>query len=377
MADEHLSVTVAEALSEIRNGRVVVLCDESEPEGVCHLVAAAGSITAEVVNFMAREARGIICLALDRAGCERLGLEPVAGPRTSSGGPDLMATIDAASGVTTGISAADRAHTIRVAVAGSSGPGDIVVPGHVMPIRVAETGRGARKGPAEAAVDLARLAGCEPAAVVCAALSDDGSMATVADMSAFSSCHDLKMLAIDELAGVDREPDTPLERLVESSLPTPFGEFRTIVYRSVTDGREHVAIVKGKVEGATQVLVHVHRECFAGDVLDGLGESGAARLRAAMSLIEQAGRGVVVYVAADRRGIHVAGEAGAEPGLPACGLAARILAALGVSGAHLIAADPTEAELLRAHGVKVEDTVALPAGRADADEIYLYGVALN
>jgi 3,4-dihydroxy 2-butanone 4-phosphate synthase/GTP cyclohydrolase II len=327
------TVAVTEAL---RNGRVVVLCDESEPEGPCHLVAAAESITPEVVNFMAREARGLVCLALDHAGCERLGLEPLGGPGSTGRGPDFMTTIDAASGVTTGISAADRAHTIRVAAAGSSGPDAVVVPGHVIPIRVAEAGL-ARKGHAEAAVDLARRAGCGPAAVVCAAMEDDGSMATVADMTVFCTRHDLKMVTMDLLAERSRGCDPPLEKVAESLLPTPFGEFRAIVYRSVTDGMEHVAIVKGAVEGATRVLVHVHQECFAGDVLDGLGESGAARLRGAMSLIEQAGRGVVVYLAEDRRGILAAGEAGAKPGRPSRGAAARILSALGVSGAQLIA----------------------------------------
>jgi 3,4-dihydroxy 2-butanone 4-phosphate synthase/GTP cyclohydrolase II len=195
--------TVAEALNEIRDGRIVIVCDASRPDGRCDLVAAAESITAEAVNFMAREARGIICLALDHEECERLGLEPVGGPRAMLEGPDFMTTIEAASGVTTGISAADRAHTIRVAADPASGPDDIVAPGHVIPIRVREDADPRLSGNTEAAVDLARLAGCRPAAVICAVMNDDGSMATVADMADFGARHDQKMVTVDRLTTAD------------------------------------------------------------------------------------------------------------------------------------------------------------------------------
>lgn len=210
MFRRQILATAAEALHEIRDGRIVIICDESRPDGQCDLVAAAESITAEAVNFMAREARGIICLALDHEECERLGLEPVGGPRARLEDPDFMTTIEAASGVTTGISAADRAHTIRVAADPASGPDDIVVPGHVIPIRVREDGGPRRRDNAKAAVELTRQAGCRPAAVICAVMNDDGSMATVADLTDFGARHDQRMVTIDRLTAAGVEFDDGL-----------------------------------------------------------------------------------------------------------------------------------------------------------------------
>src|SRR3954453_21376139 len=257
--------TVEEALEDIAEGKMVVVVDDEDRENEGDLVMAAEHVTADDINFMATHARGWICLALTGERCDELGLELMSLKNESAHQTPFTVTIEAREGITKGISAADRAPTVRVAVDPEKGPQDIVKGGHVNPLKARPGGVLERTGHTEASIDLARLAGCIPAGVVCEIMNEDGSMARVGDLQAYCFKHSLRMITIADLIAYRRRHDKLVERVVATSLPTGFGDFVAIGYRSLVDDKHHVALVKGDVAGKEDVLVRVHSECLTGD----------------------------------------------------------------------------------------------------------------
>ncbi len=252
--------TIEEALEELREGRLIVVCDAEDRENEGDLTLAAQFVTPESINFMAKEGRGLICLALSSSRCDDLGLDLMAAKNESSFQTAFTVSIEARSGVTTGISAHDRARTIQVAVDEATTPHDLVQPGHVFPLKAKPGGVLERAGQTEAAVDLTRLAGLEPAGVICEVMNDDGTMGRVPDLVSFCAAHGLKMITVADLIAYRRRHDKLIERVVETRLPTEFGDFDVVAFRSLTDDKHHVALVKSDVRGRPNVLVSVHSE---------------------------------------------------------------------------------------------------------------------
>ena len=283
--------TIEEAIDEIRRGRMVVVCDDETRENEGDLTMAAQFATPEAINFMAKEGRGLICLTLTGERCDELGLNLMAAKNEAPLQTAFTVSVEAREGVTTGISAADRAHTIQVAIDARSTPESLVQPGHVFPLRAKDGGVLERAGQTEAAVDLARLAGLNPAGVICEIMNDDGTMARVPDLVPYCERHGLKMITVADLIAYRRRTEQLVERVVATKLPTAFGEFTAVGYRSLLDDKHHVAMVKGNVAGAEDVLVRVHSECLTGDVFHSLRCDCGEQLEAAMAMIEQRGRG--------------------------------------------------------------------------------------
>src|SRR5271169_1695294 len=283
--------TIEEALEEIRAGRMVVVCDDENRENEGDLTLAAQFATPEAINFMAKEGRGLICLSLTSERCDELGLDLMAAKNESSFETPFTITVEAREGVTTGISAHDRAHTIQVAIDPETRPHDLVQPGHVFPLKSRAGGVLERAGQTEAAVDLARLAGLNPAGVICEVMNDDGTMARVPDLVEYCLRHGLRMITVADLIAYRRRHDKLVERVVATRLPTAFGDFEAVGYRSLIDDKHHVALVKGEVAGASDVLVRVHSECLTGDVFHSLRCDCGEQLESALSMIEREGQG--------------------------------------------------------------------------------------
>ncbi|HEX7298725.1 MAG TPA: bifunctional 3,4-dihydroxy-2-butanone-4-phosphate synthase/GTP cyclohydrolase II [Solirubrobacteraceae bacterium] len=382
--------TVEEALEEIAAGRMVVVVDDEDRENEGDVVMAAEFVTADDINFMATHARGWICLALTGERCDELGLELMSLRNETAHQTPFTVTIEAREGVTTGISAADRAHTIRVAVDPATGPDDIVKGGHVNPLKARRGGVLERTGHTEASVDLARLAGCVPAGVICEVMNEDGSMARVGDLQAYCFKHRLKMITIADLIAYRRRYDTLVERVVATSLPTTFGDFEVIGYRSLIDDKHHVALVKGEVAGAEDVLVRVHSECLTGDVFHSLRCDCGEQLESALAMIEREGRGVVVYLSQEGRGIGLLNklrayklqeqgldtiDANLELGLPAdlreYGIGAQILVDLGLSSIRILTNNPKKIHGLQGYGLTVSAQVPITHTPNQHNEAYL------
>jgi 3,4-dihydroxy 2-butanone 4-phosphate synthase/GTP cyclohydrolase II len=383
--------TIEEALEEIRAGRMVVVCDDEHRENEGDLTLAAQFATPEAINFMAKEGRGLICLSLTPERCEELGLELMAAKNESSFETPFTVSIEAREGVTTGISAHDRARTIQVAIDPETHPRDLVQPGHIFPLKSRSGGVLERTGQTEAAVDLARLAGLNPAGVICEVMNDDGTMARVGDLAGYCARHGLKMITIADLIAYRRRHDKLVERVTSAQLPTAFGEFEVVGYRSLVDDKHHVALVKGEVAGHSDVLVRVHSECLTGDVFHSLRCDCGEQLESALAMIEAEGEGVLLYLAQEGRGIGLLNklrayrlqqedgldtvEANLRLGLPAdlrdYGIGAQILADLGLSSIRILTNNPKKIKGLEGYGLSVSAQVPIEHAPNPHNEEYM------
>jgi 3,4-dihydroxy 2-butanone 4-phosphate synthase / GTP cyclohydrolase II len=381
---------IEEALGDIRDGRMVVVCDGEDRENEGDLVMAAQFATPDAVNFMAKEARGLICLALTPERCDELGLDLMAAKNESPLQTAFTISIEAREGVTTGISAHDRARTIQVAIDPRSRPEDLVQPGHVFPLKAKAGGVLERTGHTEAGVDLARLAGLIPAAVICEVMNDDGTMARVPDLVDYCGQHGLKMITVADLIAYRRRNEKLVERVVATRLPTAFGEFHAVGYRSRVDGKHHVAMVKGDVAGHEDVLVRVHSECLTGDVFHSLRCDCGEQLESALAMIEREGRGVLLYLAQEGRGIGLLNKLrayklqedgldtvdanlklGLPPDLRDYGIGAQILVDLGLSSIRILTNNPKKIIGMEGYGLSVADQIPIQSIPNPHNEAYL------
>jgi 3,4-dihydroxy 2-butanone 4-phosphate synthase / GTP cyclohydrolase II len=389
MTDSPFS-TIEDALEDIANGKMIVVCDAEDRENEGDLTMAAQFATPEAINFMAKEGRGLICLALTPDRCDELGLDLMAAKNESRFETAFTVAIEAKEGVTTGISAHDRAHTIQVAIDPASGPRDVVQPGHIFPLKAKPGGVLERTGQTEAAVDLARLAGLNPSGVICEVMNDDGTMARVPDLKLYCERHGLKMVTVSDLISYRRRHDKLVERVVETKLPTDFGEFTAVGFRSLVDDKHHVAMVKGEVEGREDVLVRVHSECLTGDVFHSQRCDCGQQLEDALSQIEEEGSGVLLYLAQEGRGIGLLNklrayklqeegldtvDANLELGLPAdlrdYGIGAQILVDLGLTSIRLLTNNPKKIIGLEGYGLRVSDQLPIEHHPTEHNQGYM------
>jgi 3,4-dihydroxy 2-butanone 4-phosphate synthase / GTP cyclohydrolase II len=370
--------TIEEAIEDIRLGKFVVVVDAPDRENEGDLTIAAEHITPAAINFMATHARGLICLCLTEERCDELGLRPMTYNNQTPFETAFTVAIEAREGVTTGISAADRAHTIQIAIDPSKGPDDLVQPGHIFPLRARPGGVLQRTGQTEASVDLALLAGLNPAGVVCEIANEDGSMARVPDLVPYCEQHGLKMITVSDLIEYRRRHEKLVERMTSVRLPTAYGEFTAVAFRETLTGKHHVALVKGEVEGRENVLVRVHSECLTGDVFHSLRCDCGEQLEQALARIGDEERGVLLYMAQEGRGIGLLNklkayelqengldtvEANLELGFPAdgreYGIGSQILHDLGLTTIRILTNNPKKITGIEAFGLKVVEQVPI------------------
>jgi 3,4-dihydroxy 2-butanone 4-phosphate synthase/GTP cyclohydrolase II len=384
--------SIQQAIEDLKNGKLVIVADDEDRENEGDLVCAAELVTPEMINFMTLRGRGLICLALTGDRCDQLGLPQMTDRNTEDQATAFTVSIDAERrfGVTTGISASDRATTIHVAINPATVPGDLRRPGHIFPLRARPGGVLQRVGQTEASVDLARLAGLVPAGVICEILNADGSMARRPELEAFAAEHGLTFVTVAQLVAHRLQTERLVHRVAEARLPTELGEFTVIAYRNDVDKAEHVALVKGDVAGEPNVLVRMHSKCLTGDVFGSQRCDCGPQLQAAMDLVAREGRGVIVYLDQEGRGIgllnkiraYALQDSGADtvqanqrlgfaPDLRNYGIGAQILRDLGLSSIRVMTNNPRKLVGLEGYGLEIVERVPLVAGPTHENRDYL------
>ena len=366
-------VSAVEAIDEFRRGRPIIIVDDEGRENEGDLCIAAQFIDAEMIAFMTRGAGGMMCVAMAGERLDAMNVPLMTGRNTSPLSKQFTVSVEARDGIATGASAADRARTIQVLVGPDSTPEQLTRPGHIFPLRARDGGVLVRAGHTEASVDMARLAGCSPAAVICEMLGDDGSVARTPDLIAFAREHDIKIVTVNDVIAHRLRTDTLIERVTDAGLPSRFGDFTAVAYRTLVDTREHIAFVLGDISTPEPVLVRVHDQCVTGDVFRSLSCDCGYQLRAAMDLVREAGRGVVVYLyqPVSAIGLHQKGIQPAETsegeavtpiealGLPDYGIGMQILVDLGVTEMRLITDNPVKRSGLEGYGLEIAELVPL------------------
>jgi 3,4-dihydroxy 2-butanone 4-phosphate synthase/GTP cyclohydrolase II len=382
--------TVEEAIEDIRQGKFVVVVDAADRENEGDLTIAAQFATPEAVNFMTKEARGLICLCLSEDRCDELGLRQMTERNETPYGTAFTVSVEAREGVTTGISAPDRSRTIQVAVDPDAKPEDLVQPGHIFPLRARDGGVLSRAGQTEAAVDLARLAGLIPAGVVCEIMNEDGTMARVPDLIPYCRRHGLKLVTVADLIEYRRRHEQLVERVTTVSMPTVYGDFTAVAFREKLTGKHHVALVKGEVEGAENVLVRVHSECLTGDVFHSLRCDCGEQLEQALGRIASEEQGVLLYMAQEGRGIGLLNklrayelqengydtveanlELGFQPDMRDYGIGNQILAELGLTTIRILTNNPKKITGIEGFGLEVVEQVPIETTPNEQNARYL------
>jgi 3,4-dihydroxy 2-butanone 4-phosphate synthase / GTP cyclohydrolase II len=371
-------VSIEEAIKEIKDGRMIILTDDEDRENEGDLTMAAEKITPEAINFMAKYGRGLICLSLSPELTDKVGLQVMVKDNTSPFHTAFTASIDARKGISTGLSARDRAATILAAVADDATPDSVVQPGHVFPLRARRGGVLVRTGQTEGSVDLARLAKLKPSGVICEIMNEDGSMSRMPDLEIFAEKHGIKIATVRDIIQYRVRKETLVHRAAAAKLPTPYGEFKAIAYTNDIDDHQHLALVKGELEPDDEVLVRVHSECLTGDVFSSLRCDCGDQLSAALKRVQAEGKGVVLYMHQEGRGIGLINKLkaymlqdqgkdtveanvalGFKPDLRDYGIGAQILADLGVRKMRLLTNNPRKIIGLEGYGLTVIERVAL------------------
>jgi 3,4-dihydroxy 2-butanone 4-phosphate synthase / GTP cyclohydrolase II len=382
--------TIEEAIEDIRQGKFVVVVDAADRENEGDLTIAAQFATPDAVNFMTKEARGLICLCLTEDRCDELGLRQMTENNETPFRTAFTISVEAREGVTTGISAPDRSRTIQVAIDPASAAEDLVQPGHVFPLRAREGGVLVRAGQTEASVDLARLAGLIPAGVVCEIMKEDGTMARVPDLIPYCERHGLKLVTVADLIEYRRRHEQLVERMTTVQMPTAFGDFTAVAFREKLTGKHHVALVKGDVDGAENVLVRVHSECLTGDVFHSLRCDCGEQLEQALSQIAAEERGVLLYMAQEGRGIGLLNklrayelqengfdtveanlELGFQPDMRDYGIGNQILADLGLTTIRILTNNPKKITGIEGFGLEVVEQVPIETAPTPQNARYL------
>lgn len=369
---------IEDVLEDLRQGKFIILVDDEDRENEGDLTIAAEKVTPEAINFMAKYGRGLICLALSPQIVEKLKLPLMVYDNRSSFKTAFTISIEAREGVSTGISAADRAHTILTAVDDEAKPEDLVQPGHVFPLRARRGGVLFRTGQTEGSVDLARLAGLKPAAVICEIMNDDGTMARMPELERFAEEHGVKIATVADVIAYRMRTESFVHQAAETILPTPFGEFRAVAFANDIDNYEHLALIKGEITPEKDILVRVHSECLTGDVFGSYRCDCGEQLKKAMQMIQEEGLGVILYLHQEGRGIGLVNKLkayalqdkgldtveanrhlGFDPDLRDYGVGAQVLVALGVRKMRLMTNNPKKIVGLEGYGLEVTDRVPL------------------
>ncbi|HXX82129.1 MAG TPA: bifunctional 3,4-dihydroxy-2-butanone-4-phosphate synthase/GTP cyclohydrolase II [Thermodesulfovibrionales bacterium] len=387
---KHKFNTIDEAIEDVANGKMVILVDDEDRENEGDLCMAAEKVTPAAINFMAKYGRGLICLSLTPQRVEELQLPMMTDENTSQFGTAFTVSIEARKGVTTGISASDRATTILTAIDPKMGSEDLARPGHVFPLRAKPGGVLQRAGQTEGSVDLARLAGLYPAGVICEIMSDDGTMARVPELIEFAKRHSLKIVTVKDLIHYRTRTERFVKRISDVNLPTDYGEFRAVAYANDMDTNIHIALMKGEIKPEEAVLVRVHSECLTGDVFGSKRCDCGEQLHKAMEMINKEGRGVILYMRQEGRGIGLANKLkayelqdrgldtveaniklGFKPDLRDYGIGAQILVDLGVRKMRLMTNNPKKIVGLEGYGLKVVERVPVESSPHERNIIYL------